>query len=108
KVVRDARGGDKTAIAEEAWLRDVVDALQAGKAVRTVPLPDAAPNAARDLGALTAKPVLFVANVDEGDDEVPAEVAAHAAAHGAGAVAVSSRLEAELSELSDEDAAAMR
>ena len=108
KVVRDARGGDKTAIAEEAWLRDVLDALQAGKAVRTVPVPDAAPNAARDLGSLTAKPVLFVANVDEGDDEVPGPIAEYAAAQGAVAVAVSSRIEAELSELDDEDAAAMR
>ena len=67
-----------------------------------------APNAARDLGSLTAKPVLFVANVDEGSDEVPAEIAAHAAAQGAGAVAVSSRIEAELAELDEEDAAAMR
>jgi ribosome-binding ATPase YchF (GTP1/OBG family) len=49
-----------------------------------------------------------VANVDEGTDEVPAQIAAHAAAQGAGAVAVSSRIEAELRELDDEDAAAMR
>ena len=37
-----------------------------------VPVPEAAPNAVRDLSPLTAKPVLFVANVDEGDDAVPA------------------------------------
>jgi ribosome-binding ATPase YchF (GTP1/OBG family) len=57
---------------------------------------------------LTAKPVLFVANVDEGSGEVPAAIAEHAAAQGARAVAVSARLEAELGELSEEDAAAMR
>lgn len=108
RVVRDARGGNRTAVAEEAWLRQVIEALQAGRAVRTVPVPEAAPHAARDLGSLTAKPVLFVANVNEGDDEVPAAIAEHAASHGALAVAVSSRLEAELSELEDEDAAAMR
>jgi hypothetical protein len=62
----------------------------------------------RDLGPITAKPVLFVANVDEGSDEVPPEIAAHAEAQGAKSVAVSSRIEAELSELDDEDAAAMR
>ena len=67
-----------------------------------------APNAARDLGSLTSKPVLFVANVDEGSDEVPEAVAEHAAAQGARAVAVSSRIESELAELEDEDAAAMR
>ncbi len=71
-------------------------------------MPEEAPNAARDLGSLTSKPVLFVANVDEGSEEVPAAIAEHAAAQGARAVAVSSRIEAELAELDDEDAAAMR
>ena len=108
RVVRQARGGDKAAIAEEAWLRDVIAALQEGKPVRTVPVPEGAPDALRNLSPLTAKPVLFVANIDEGSDEVPAEIAAHAQAQGAVVVAVSSRLEAELSELDDEDAAAMR
>jgi GTP-binding protein YchF len=108
RVVRSARSGDRAAVAEEAWLRELIAALQAGRPARTVPPPADAPNAWRDLGPLTAKPVLFVANVDEGDDEVPAAVAAHAVAVGAGAVAVSSRIEAELSELDDEDAAAMR
>jgi ribosome-binding ATPase YchF (GTP1/OBG family) len=73
-----------------------------------VPVPQDAPGAARELQALTAKPVLFVANVDEGSDTVPAGVAAHADAQGARAVAVSSRIEAELAELDEEDAAAMR
>jgi GTP-binding protein YchF len=108
RVVRVARSGDRAAIAEEAWLRELIDALHAGRPARTVPPPADAPSAVRDLGPLTAKPVLFVANVDEGEDAVPPEIAAHAAAQGAGAVAVSSRIEAELSELDDEDAAAMR
>ncbi|MBX5443190.1 MAG: redox-regulated ATPase YchF [Solirubrobacteraceae bacterium] len=108
RVVRAARGGDKAAIAEEAWLRELIAALQEGRPARSVPPPEEAPNAQRDLGSLTAKPVLFVANVDEGETEVPPEVAAHAAAQDAVAVAVSSRLEAELSELDDEEAAAMR
>ncbi|CAB4915648.1 unannotated protein [freshwater metagenome] len=108
RVVREARGGDRHAVSEEAWLREVIEALQSGKPARTVPVPEDAPDVARLLQPLTAKPVLFVANVDEGDDEVPAVVAEHAAAHGAHAVAVSSRLEAELSELDDAEAASMR
>jgi GTP-binding protein YchF len=108
RVVRVARSGDRAAVAEEAWLRELIEALHAGRPARTVPPPADAPNAVRDLGPLTAKPVLFVANVDEGQDEVPPAIAEHAAAQGAGAVAVSSRIEAELSELEDEDAAAMR
>jgi hypothetical protein len=57
---------------------------------------------------LTAKPVLFVVNVEEGSDEVPAVVAEHARAEGAQAIAVSARLESELGELSAEEAATMR
>jgi GTP-binding protein YchF len=108
RVVRQARGGDKHAIAEQAWLERVIAALQAGQPVRTVPVPEEAPDVATLLGSLTAKPVLFVANVDEGDAEVPAAIAAYAAAQGAQAVAVSARLEKELGELEDADAAAMR
>ena len=108
RVVRDARGGERAAVAEEAWLRELIEALHAGRPARTVPPPADAPHALRDLGPITAKPVLFVANVDEGDDELPPAIAEHAAAQGAGAVAVSSRIEAELRELEDEDAAAMR
>jgi GTP-binding protein YchF len=108
RVGKQARGGDRVAIAEEAWLREVIAALQAGHPARTVPVPAEAPNAARELGSLTSKPVLFVANVDEGSEIVPATIAEHAAAQGARAVAVSSRIEAELAELDDDDAAAMR
>jgi GTP-binding protein YchF len=108
RVARLARGGDRAAVAEETWLKDVIGALQGGRPVRSVPVPEQAPAAARELGALTAKPVLFVANVDEGSSEVPAAVAGHAAAQGARAVAVSARIEAELGELDDEEAADMR
>ncbi len=108
RVTRQARGGERPAIAEEAWLQRVVGELQAGRPARGVPLPEEAPHAARDLGSLTAKPVLFVANVDEGSQEIPAAIAEHAQSQGARAVAVSSRIEAELAELDDEDAAAMR
>jgi GTP-binding protein YchF len=108
RVVRSARSGDRAAVAEEAWLRELIAALQSGRPARSVPPPADAPHALRDLAPLTAKPVLFVANVDEGEDDVPAGIAEHAAAQGAVAVAVSSRIEAELSELEDEDAAAMR
>jgi ribosome-binding ATPase len=108
RVAKQARGGDRATVAEEAWLGEVIAALQEGRPVRTVPVPEEAPHAARDLGSLTVKPVLFVANVDEGDSVVPDAIREHAAAQGARSVAVSSRIESELSELDDEEAAAMR
>jgi GTP-binding protein YchF len=108
RVAKQAKSGDRVAIAEEAWLRETIGELQAGRAARSVPAPEDAPHALRDLGALTAKPVLFVVNVDEGSEDVPPAVAEHAAAQGAGVVAVSSRIESELAELEEEEAALMR
>ena len=108
RVAKTAKSGDRHAIAEAAWLAAVIEALSAGRPARTVPPPNDASDAMSLLSPLTAKPVLFVANVEEGSHEVPAEIAAHAAAQGAQAVAVSARLESELGELPDEDAAAMR
>jgi GTP-binding protein YchF len=110
RVTKLARGGDAEAKAELAWLEQVVVALNEGKPARTVPAPEDHPHVVKTLSPLTAKPVLFVANVDENDasGEVPPAIAEHAAAVGAVAVAVSSRLEAELIEMDDEEAAAMR
>ncbi|MBV9214398.1 MAG: redox-regulated ATPase YchF [Actinobacteria bacterium] len=109
RVARQAKSHERALVAEEAWLREVVESLRAGRPVSSVPVPDDAPDALRLLHPLTAKPVLYVANVDEGGGpEVPEPVAARAATAGAAAVAISARLEAELADLSDEDAAAMR
>jgi GTP-binding protein YchF len=108
RVGKQAKSGDVEAIAEQGWLQAVHEALAAGKPARTVPVPDAAPDAAKNLGALTTKPILYVANVDEGDAEPPAAVVSHANAVGAGVVAVSARIEGELAELDPEEAAEMR
>jgi GTP-binding protein YchF len=109
RVSKQAKSGDKVAVSEEAWLRRVVDALREGRAVRTVPEPEDVPGAATRLTALTSKPVLYVANVAEGEPlEPPSELVVHAEERGARATAVSARLDSELSEMDDEDAAAMR
>ena len=108
RVTKQARSGDPEAIAEREWLEQVVDALARGRPVREVPVPDAARDAPRRLFALTAKPVLYVANVDEGSDEVPTAVAERARAAGAAAVAISARVESELGELDEAEAAEMR
>jgi ribosome-binding ATPase len=107
RVVKQARSGDPAAVAQRDWLEQVRDALAAGRPARSVPVPEAAADGPRLLSALTSKPVLYVANVDEGGAEVPAEVRAHAEAAGAGAVAVSARIEGELAELEPAEAAEM-
>ena len=65
------QGGDRRAATGSS---DVVAALERGEPVRSVPAPDAAPDAVRELQALTSKPVLYIANVDEGEAEPPAEL----------------------------------
>lgn len=107
RVIRTARGGDKAAVAEQAWLEALIEGYNAGRPARFTPMPEDV-DKAQTVHPLTAKPVLFVANVDEGDSVVPEVVAKHAAENAAEAVAISSRIEAELSELDDEDAAVMR
>ncbi|MGV1050261.1 MAG: redox-regulated ATPase YchF [Solirubrobacterales bacterium] len=108
RVGKQAKTGDREAVAELGWLQAVHEALAEGRPARTIPVPDAAPDAARNLQALTTKPILYVANVDEGDAEAPPAVAAHAAANGAGVVAVSARIEGELAELDPAEAEEMR
>jgi GTP-binding protein YchF len=108
RVGKQVKTGDKAAAAELAWLEAVKEALAAGKPARSVPIPDLAPDSARNLGAITSKPIHYVANVDEETTEVPEAVAAHANSVDAGSVAVSARIEGELAELDPEEAAEMR
>jgi ribosome-binding ATPase len=108
RVTRQARSQDKGAIAERGWLEAVVEALAAGRPVREVPAPAAAADAPRRLSALTSKPVLYVANVDEGVERIPEAVLRHAEAEGAVAVPISAKLESELAELGDDEADEMR
>ena len=108
RVAKQAKALDKEAIAERDWLELVVAALERGEPVRSVPVPDSIPAAIRNLQALTSKPVLYVANVDEGESDAPAALVEHARAAGDEAIALSAKIEAELAELDEEDAAVMR
>ncbi len=108
RVAKQAKALEKEAIAERDWLELVVAALERGEPVRSVPAPDAAPDAVRNLQALTSKPVLYVANVDEGSNEAPAALIEHAQAAGDQAIGLSAKIEAELAELDASDAALLR
>ena len=90
RVVKQARSGDAEAIAERDWLEAVRDALAAGRPVRSVPEPEGAPDAVRHLQARTSKPVLYVANVEEGEQAVPEALARHAAENDAVVIALGS------------------
>ncbi len=71
-------------------------------------MPEVAPDALRKLSPLTAKPVLYVVNVDEGETEAPPDLVAHAEEMEAKVVVISARVEAELRELDPDEAEEMR
>ena len=108
RVAKAARGGDRSAREEERLLGELIEALRSGRPASALYMPDELPDALRPLSLLTAKPVLYVANVEEGSAQVPPQLQQRAVAAGAAAVALSARLEAELSELSPEEAVAIR
>jgi GTP-binding protein YchF len=82
--------------------------LSAGEAARTLAVPAEAQASLRDLHLLTAKPVLYVANVDEAglrESAAAERVEGYAAQRGAGALRLCAKLEAELAELPREEKA---
>jgi len=86
-------------------------ALDTGRPARGVPLSDDEKPRARELFLLTAKPVLYVANVDEGQlarldaEPLVRKVAALAEREGARWVAICSKVEAEIQQLPPEERA---
>lgn len=105
RAEKPANTGDKAAKARLAPLAAVKAELDAGRSARAARLDEEALAIIGDLNLLTAKPVLYIANVDEAGlkKETPllAKVREHAAAEGAEVAAVSAQLEAEIAELSD-------
>lgn len=73
RLVRDARGGDKAAIAEKEALEKIMPALQAGKAARTVSLTAEEKVAVRGMHLLTMKPILYILNRKSGAVNIDAE-----------------------------------
>ncbi|MEY4942766.1 MAG: redox-regulated ATPase YchF, partial [Planctomycetota bacterium] len=67
KAQRLARSGDKEAIARGAVLQKCKSCLDTSNPIRSLELEEEERRILRSLGMITAKPVLFVANVDEKD-----------------------------------------
>ncbi|MGY6634927.1 MAG: redox-regulated ATPase YchF [Alkalilacustris sp.] len=108
-LTRKLRGGDAEAVAQDRLLRLALAALEDGRPARTVAVADEDARIWRMLQLLTAKPVLFVCNVEEASaasgNGQSARVAEMAATQGAGVVVISARIEEELAQLPPEDAA---
>jgi GTP-binding protein YchF len=103
KTERAAKSGDPKSKAELAVLQKLRDALNAGKPARTVELAPDEKLIARDLFLITAKPQLYVANVDEAGladgNSYTAAVEQRAAEEGSQVVRISGALESEIAQL---------
>ena len=104
-AVKKARGQDKEAQRRLAALEPILEALRDGRPARGVAVEPELRREVRQLQLLTAKPVLYVANVEEAaaatGNALSARVEDRAAAEGAGFVAISADIEAEVAQLAD-------
>ncbi|MBS7661912.1 redox-regulated ATPase YchF [Pseudomonas lalucatii] len=106
KVQRNAKGGDKEAVAQKALLEKLIPHFSEGKPARTLlkTLGADEKQLVRGFHLLTSKPVMYIANVaEDGFDNNPLldVVNAIAAEEGAIVVPVCNKIEAEIAELED-------
>ena len=106
RAAKAARSQDKAAIARHRFLQGLQAHVEAGEPVRTFEVPDDQQDNLRELHLITAKPVMYIANVDEdgleGNPRLEA-VREQAAAEGALVVPICARIEAELAQLEPDE-----
>ena len=106
RAMRLAKTGAKEARSRVQALERIRDHLGEGRLVRTLDLDEADQALVRELHLLTAKPMLYVANVsEEGFDDNPHldALRTYAAAQGAEVIPVSAAMEAEIAQLEEAD-----
>jgi GTP-binding protein YchF len=108
RAVKAAKGGDKEALRKQALFERVKAQLDAVRPVRALSLTDEERRDLRELQLLTAKPVMYVANVSESgfqNNPLLDAVEKRAATEGAVVVAVCAAIEAEIAQLDEGDRA---
>ena len=106
RLQKAAKTGDKAAAQVAPILERVLAALNENRPVRALGLSDDELELLQPFSLLTAKPVMYVANVADSDPSENAHFAAvveYAKNEGAPVVAVCARLESEIVDLSDEE-----
>jgi GTP-binding protein YchF len=107
KLEKAARAHERDAVARLEMLKRCQTALDDGKPVRTLQFTPDEQKVLKSFGLITAKRVLYVANVDESDIEgqgpLAQQVRRWAADNGGGMLALCGKLEAELAELDEKD-----
>jgi len=106
KVVKTAKGGDKTAIAQQKLFEQIRAHLDAGNMVRSMNLDSEQKALMKELHLLTIKPTMYIANVaEDGFENNPFldQVRETAKGEGSVVVPVCASIESELVELEDEE-----
>ncbi len=106
RVQKMARSGDKVEVKRKEFLERVAEILAAGKPARDLELDVDERKLLHELHLISAKPVMFVANVaEDGFENNPLleQVRVHAAEAGAEIVAICASIESEIAELDDAD-----
>lgn len=109
KVFRKAQTKEKEAVAEAETLQKLKTALAAGQPVRLVELSERDRGFIRNYALLTAKPVIYIANMGEEEINDPArnknfkDVKTFAEKEGSACIAICARIEEELSGLGKEE-----
>jgi GTP-binding protein YchF len=111
KAERAARTGDKEAKFRVGVIQKCLEHLNAEQPLRSLKLDEPESKAIKSFGLMTAKPILYIANVDESDlhgtGPMVQQVKELAAKKGAYVVPVCAKLEAEIAELEEPDRSEM-
>ena len=108
RAAKASKSGDKDALRKRALFERVKVQLDAARPARGLTLTDEERRDLRELSLLTAKPVMYVANVSEGgfvNNPLLAAVEKRAAGEGAVVVPVCAAIEAEVAQLDEGDRA---
>lgn len=103
-----SKSGDKVALAEKAAFELLLAHLEKGEPARSLQLSEGDRERVKPLCLITAKPVMYIANVADSsasDNALVARVAARAESEGATVVTVCASIEAEIALLDDDDKA---
>lgn len=111
KAERAAKSGDKEAKLRVSGITACMAHLNAQKPLRSLTLNEADAKSIASYGLMTAKPILYIANVDENDIQgtgpLISAVRQFAESAGASVVPVCAKLEAEIAELDEPDRSEM-
>ena len=101
-LAKKATSGDKEAKAQVALIDKALELVRAGKPARLAKLTAEEERPYRQLQLLTARPVVYVCNVDEasvGGNDYSRRVQERAKAEGAGCIVICAKIEAEVASL---------